>query len=91
MDAPPGPTLIEADADKIVYNITFNLPDAGLVGPGIVPIYNATPGAAAATHIDNDVQNLATETVELLTDDAHQPAQQYPTRLCVCVCVLDHQ
>jgi hypothetical protein len=55
VDAPPGPTLIEADADKIMYEITFDLPDAGLVGPGIAPSYDATPGAAAACHIDNDV------------------------------------
>ncbi len=80
MDAPPGPTLIEADADKILYEITFDLPDAGLVGPGTVPNYDPTPGVAATTHIDNDVQNLATETVELLTANAHQPARQYLTQ-----------
>jgi hypothetical protein len=80
VDAPPGPTLIEANAEEIVYKITFDLPDTGLVGLGIVPNYDTTPGAAAATHIDNDVQNLAMETVELLTDDAHQPARRYPTR-----------
>jgi hypothetical protein len=81
VDAPPGPTLIAADADKIMYKITFILPDAGLVEPGIVPNYDTTPGAAAATHIDNDVQNLVTGAVELLTDNAHQPARRCPTQL----------
>ena len=28
----PGPALIEADGDEIVYEITFDLPDAGLNG-----------------------------------------------------------
>ena len=28
----PGPALIEADGDEIVYEITFDLPDAGLTG-----------------------------------------------------------
>ncbi len=82
VDAPPGPTLIEADADKIMYEITFDLPNTRLVGPGIVPNYNATPGVAATTPIDNDVRNLAMETDELLTDNAHQPARGYPTQSC---------
>jgi hypothetical protein len=80
VDAPPGPTLIEADADKIVYKITFHLPNAGLVGPGIIPNYDATPGAATTTHFDNNVQNLVAETVELLINDAHQPAWRYPAQ-----------
>ena len=28
----PGPALIKADGDEIVYELTFNLPDAGLNG-----------------------------------------------------------
>ncbi len=29
----PGPTLINADEDKIIYELTFDLPDAGLAPP----------------------------------------------------------
>ena len=54
-----GPTLVKADADKIVYKLTFNLPDAGL------PLTNANlqiplgdkrdnTGVAAVTHDDDD-------------------------------------
>jgi hypothetical protein len=68
MPPPPGPALIEADADKIVYKITFDLPDAGLIGPAIVPDYNMEPAA----HNGNDIHNLAMETVDLLTNDTHQ-------------------
>ncbi len=32
-DEPQGPALVEADEDEIVYKITFDLPDAGLVPP----------------------------------------------------------
>jgi hypothetical protein len=55
-----GPTLIEADNDKIVYEITFNMPDAG------VPVdHNAPPGGPAAVAT---VHDLATETVDFLTE-----------------------
>ncbi len=36
-----GPALVEADDDKIVYRITFDLPDAGL-GVAAVPAVNPT-------------------------------------------------
>jgi hypothetical protein len=29
----PGPALIDADEDKIIYKLTFDLPDAGLAPP----------------------------------------------------------
>jgi hypothetical protein len=33
----PGPALIDADEDKIIYKLTFDLPDAGLAPP-IAPV-----------------------------------------------------
>ncbi len=32
-----GPALVEPNEDKIVYEITFDLPDAGLAGGNVVP------------------------------------------------------
>ncbi len=29
----PGPTLIDANEDKIIYELTFDLPDVGLAPP----------------------------------------------------------
>jgi hypothetical protein len=29
----PGPALIDANEDKIIYELMFNLPDAGLTPP----------------------------------------------------------
>jgi hypothetical protein len=34
---PDAPPLVEAFEDKIMYNITFDLPDAGLMPPGNDP------------------------------------------------------
>jgi hypothetical protein len=31
-DTPPGPAMVEANEDELVYELTFDLPDAGL-GP----------------------------------------------------------
>ncbi len=59
-----GPTLVEADDNKIVYEITFDLPDAGLDGGNVVP--NDTP----APHPDggNLMFNMANKTVEVTTN-----------------------
>jgi hypothetical protein len=35
-DQQRGPALVEADDNKIVYEITFNLPNAGLAGENVV-------------------------------------------------------
>ena len=73
-----GPALIEADNDKIVYKITFDLPNAGLGGAIVVPAdHGAPPGGLAA---DPNVHNLATETVDFLTE-TDNTTRQYPTRL----------
>ncbi len=45
----PGPTLIDADEDNIIYELTFNLPDAGLAPP-IAP-----DGVAVVPHDVPDV------------------------------------
>ena len=73
-----GPALIEADNDEIVYEITFDLPNAGLGGANVVPAdHGAPPGGPAA---DANVHNLATETVNFLTE-TNNTTQQYSTQL----------
>ncbi len=46
----PGPTLIDADGDEIIYELMFDLPDAGLTPP-IAP-----DGVAMVPHDAPDVQ-----------------------------------
>ena len=70
----PGPALIKANDDKIVYEITFDMPDAGLVANNVVPAAATPPG-------DTTVNNLANETVNILTD-RDDSMRRYPTRLC---------
>jgi hypothetical protein len=61
-----GPALIEADNDKILYEITFDLPNAGFGGANVVPAdHSASPGGPAG---DANVHNLATEMVDFLTE-----------------------
>jgi hypothetical protein len=55
-----------------VYEITFDLPDAGLAGANIVPAYK--PANADPIH------DFANETVKMLTD-TKAINRQYPTRL----------
>jgi hypothetical protein len=47
----PGPALIDANEDKIIYELTFNLPDAGLAPPiapdGMVVVPQDAPGVHA--------------------------------------------
>ncbi len=54
-----GPALVEANQDKIVYKITFDLPDACLIGGNAVPVNVPPPPASGATIID-----MANSTVE---------------------------
>ena len=61
----PGPAVVEAKEDKIVYKITFNLPDAGLAGANVVPADVPPPEDPI-----NPIHDLATETVDLLTNTA---------------------
>ena len=69
----PGPTLIEADDNEIVYEITFDMPDDGLIADNVVP-------ADDAPLEDNAVHNLAHETVDILTE-TDDSLRRYPTRL----------
>jgi hypothetical protein len=47
----PGPTLIDANEDKIIYKLTFNLPDAGHTPPiapdGVAVVLHDAPNAHA--------------------------------------------
>jgi hypothetical protein len=63
-----GPTLVEAEDDEIVYEITFDLPDAGLDGGNIVP--NDAP--APHPNGGNPIFDMANKTVEVTTN------QRYP-------------
>jgi hypothetical protein len=54
-----SPTLVEADADKIVYKLTFDLPDAGLPPANAnlqIPLGDNrdNTGIAAVTHNDDN-------------------------------------
>ncbi len=62
------PTLVEADEDKIVYKITFDLPDAGLDGG------NVFSNDAPAPHPNggNPIFDMANRTVQVTTN------QHYP-------------
>ncbi len=62
-----------------MYEITFDMPDAGLGGANVVPAdHGAPPGGPAA---DANVRDLATETVDFLTE-TDNTTRRYPTRLC---------
>ena len=58
----PGRALIEANDNKIVYEITFDMPDAGLAANNVVPAAATRPSG------DTTVNNLAHETVDILMD-----------------------
>ena len=67
-----GPALIEADNNEIVYEITFDMPDDGLIPDGMVPDDAAVP-------MNDNIHELAHETVDILTD-ANETTRRYPTR-----------
>jgi hypothetical protein len=66
--------VVEADEDKIVYKITFDLPNAGLSGEGQsqlqVPLGNNWDDTTIAPIVPVD------------TDGPEVPSQRYPTRSC---------
>ena len=76
-----GPAFIDAGNNEIVYEITFDLPGAGLAelggAGGVAAHHGGTPGGLAA---DATVHDLATETVDFLTA-ADNTTRRYPTRL----------
>jgi hypothetical protein len=59
-----GPTLVEAEDDKIVYEITFDLLDAGLDGGNVVP--NDAP--APHPNGGDPIFDMANKTVEVTTN-----------------------
>ncbi len=67
--------MVEANQDEIVYEITFDLPDAGLIGGNAVPANVPPPPAPGETIMD-----MANDTVEFLTDttDAIPTNRRYP-------------
>jgi len=67
----PGPTLIEANNNKIVYKITFDMPDDGLLADNAVVADDTIP-------VNDAVHALAHETVDILMDTDNAP-RQYPT------------
>jgi hypothetical protein len=69
-----GPALVEANDDKIVYKITFDLPNAGLASGNIIQDNAPPPPAVEASILD-----MADKTVEILTDtDAVTTNRHYP-------------
>ncbi len=58
-----GPALVRANDDKIVYKITFDLPNAGLDGGNIIQDNAPPPPAVGASILD-----MADKTVEILTN-----------------------
>ncbi len=56
--------MVEANDNKIVYKITFDLPDAGLDGGNIVP--NDAP--APHPNGGNPIFNMPNEPVEVTTN-----------------------
>ena len=69
----PGPTLVEGNDNKIVYEITFGMPNNGLIADSVVPADDTTPANDA-------VHDLAHETVDILTD-TDSTSRRYPTQL----------
>ena len=58
-DKPQGAALVEADDDEIIYEITFDLPDAGLVPPGppdLLPLGDNRNDTAEPAVIPQDIE-----------------------------------
>jgi hypothetical protein len=62
-----GPTLVEAKDDEKIYEITFDLPDAGLDGGNIVP--NDAP--APRPNGGDPIFNMANKTVKVTTNQCY--------------------
>ncbi len=69
----PGPTLIEGNNNEIVYEITFDMPDDGLLADSVVLPDDTIPAT-------NTVHALAHDTIDILTDTDNTP-RRYPTQL----------
>ena len=62
-----GPALVEANQDEILYEITFDLPDAGLIRGNAVTLHPPPPAPGA------NIIDMANNTVEFLTDTKDTP------------------
>jgi hypothetical protein len=76
----PGPALIDADEDKIIYKLTFNLPDAGLTPP-IAP-----DGVVVVPH-----NALEVHAFELNPAEDTKPATEHRYPLRSCRSAIGHQ
>jgi hypothetical protein len=76
----PGPALIDANEDEIIYKLTFNLPDAGLAPP-IAP-----DGMAVVPHDMPDMHAFEPNPAE---DTKPATKRQYPLQSCRSA--IDHQ
>jgi hypothetical protein len=72
-----GPRLIEADPDKIVYEIIVELPDTGLL-PRLVP---NVPNEPIAPPPDNDTSPRRNPTRSLRSVIGNQPYNTYAPRM----------
>ncbi len=66
----PGPTLIEANNNKIVYEITFDMPDDGHLVDNVVLADDTIPA-------NSTMHAFAHETVDILTN-TDNTSRQYP-------------
>jgi hypothetical protein len=71
-----GPALVEANDNKIVYKITFDLPNMGLAGGNVIQDNAPPPPMVEASILD-----MANKIVEILTDtDTVTTNWHYPLR-----------
>jgi hypothetical protein len=73
------PYLVEADPDKIIYEITLDLPDAGLLPGAIPPDFHEVPPDTDIP-ADADIPRDATVEATPLFNKAPGPCQL--TQLC---------
>ncbi len=62
-----GPTLVEAKDNEIVYEITFDLPDAGLDGGNVIP--NDAP--VPHPNRGNQIFDMANKTAKATTNQRY--------------------
>jgi hypothetical protein len=67
-----GPRIVEAEPDEIMYDITFNLPDAGLISGAIPPVSDTEPAAGPALPLPPDPATAVPD----------NNSQQYPAQSC---------
>jgi hypothetical protein len=71
-----NPWLIEANKDKIVYEITFDLPDEG-----IIPVYADTAELPDATTVVNTAETSCYPTQSCRSVVGNQPYNAYAQQI----------